>query len=266
MAAEARSHGDVTENAPLDAAREELIRYESRARQIRDTLSKAKILSGKVPESDMVTRGSTVRVRDPETGDEQEYQIVSPHEVDIWRGKISAESPLGQALLGNYPADQVEVETPGGRNWYEIVGIVRDDVLFERPRAEPLRLSIQTPEEMAEQAEGKDISEFELHRGLRVAKAKMMKEYDEARASGNLSASMSKEYQDYLTLISQIIGEPPTIEEKIELEAQSVKDRYECDVCGKITRIGRMFPYGSCLLYTSPSPRDRTRSRMPSSA
>lgn len=121
--AEAREHGDLSENAEYHAARERQSFIEGRIGELEDVLSRVDIidvtkLSGKV-----IRFGATVTLADEDTDEELTYQIVGQHEADLARGKISISSPLARALIGKSTGDTAEVSAPGGAKSYEVVGV-----------------------------------------------------------------------------------------------------------------------------------------------
>jgi transcription elongation factor GreA len=118
--ADARDYGDLSENAEYDAAREEQAQVEGRIADIEDILKNAKIIKRKNGVS-TVQVGVTVEL---ESGGKQVvYTIVGPVEADPLEGKISDESPIGQALLGKKEDENIEIETPKGKTTYKVVGI-----------------------------------------------------------------------------------------------------------------------------------------------
>ncbi|HYC66109.1 MAG TPA: transcription elongation factor GreA [Reyranellaceae bacterium] len=121
--AEAREHGDISENAEYTAARERQGFIEGRIGELEDIISRAEVidlskLSGKV-----VKFGATVRLADEDTDEKVKYQIVGPYEADLNKGRISITSPIGRALIGKTVGDSVEVQTPRGAKMYEVVGV-----------------------------------------------------------------------------------------------------------------------------------------------
>ena len=120
----AAAHGDLSENAEYDAAknRQEFVRsriaqFEGRIRE----LSMYTIAS--IPKG-VVAYGSRVKVADVDSGDETEYRIVFPEEVDAARGEISLSSPIGRAMMNKAEGDEVEVQTPSGKRTYQILSLV----------------------------------------------------------------------------------------------------------------------------------------------
>lgn len=123
----ARADKDFRENAPLDAAREQHAHVESQIRELDETLKAATVVHiGSSPEaSAKVAAGSTVTLRDLETGQELRYTLVSPKEVSPNRGRVSMVSPLGSALKGHQEGDTVEVKAPAGLIHYRIERVER---------------------------------------------------------------------------------------------------------------------------------------------
>ena len=122
--AEARSHGDLSENAEYHAAREQQGFIEGRIKDIEAKLSNATIIDvTTVNANGKVVFGATVDVADEETGDELSYQIVGDDEADIKKNMISISSPIARALIGKEEGDVAEVQTPGGLRALEIVEI-----------------------------------------------------------------------------------------------------------------------------------------------
>ena len=121
--AEARSHGDLSENAEYDAAREKQGLMEARIRDIESKLANAQIVDPKSLHAEgRVVFGATVEVED-ESGDSSTWQIVGEDEADIKEGRISFGSPIARALIGKSAGDSVEVKTPGGVKGYEIIDV-----------------------------------------------------------------------------------------------------------------------------------------------
>ncbi|KAB2924470.1 MAG: transcription elongation factor GreA [Bacteroidetes bacterium] len=123
--AEARGHGDLSENAEYDAAREEQRHLEYRISKLEETLSKARIIDSKDLPTDKVYILSKVTVKEPKNGKKTQYQLVSPEEADFEQNKISATSPIGKGLMGKKVGDTVEIKVPAGILKYEIVEISR---------------------------------------------------------------------------------------------------------------------------------------------
>jgi transcription elongation factor GreA len=122
--AEARSHGDLSENAEYAAAKERQSFIEGRIAEVETKLANAQVIDPKLIDADgRCVFGATVALEDNASGDAVTYQIVGEDEADIKVGKISITSPIGRALIGKYPGDQVDVQTPGGVRSFEIVDV-----------------------------------------------------------------------------------------------------------------------------------------------
>jgi len=122
--AEARSHGDLSENAEYDAAKEKQGFVEGRIKDLEGKLSNAQIIDPRHLDAEgRVVFGATVELVDVETGDEVKYQIVGDDEANIKGGKISVGSPIARALIGKYAGDVADVNAPGGLRHYEIVDV-----------------------------------------------------------------------------------------------------------------------------------------------
>lgn len=116
----AREHGDISENAEYDAAKEKQAMIEARIRMIEDRLARAEVvdIGGQPP--DVVRFGTTVVLEDLDTGDEVTYRIVGEDEADVSRGLLSVTSPVARALIGKRVEDEVQVAVPAGRRQYEV--------------------------------------------------------------------------------------------------------------------------------------------------
>jgi transcription elongation factor GreA len=122
--AEARSHGDLSENAEYDAARERQGFIEGRIAELDGTLSNAQLIEPSTIEADgRVVFGATIEIEDLESGTKVTYQIVGDVEADIRSNLISVSSPVARALIGKYEGDVVEVKAPSGAREYEIISI-----------------------------------------------------------------------------------------------------------------------------------------------
>jgi transcription elongation factor GreA len=122
--AEARSHGDLSENAEYHAAKEQQGFIEGRIAELDMKLATAQIIDPKTVNADgRVVFGATLRLMEENSGQEVTYQIVGDHEADIARGMISISSPIARALIGKELGDVVEVQVPGGVRSYEILEI-----------------------------------------------------------------------------------------------------------------------------------------------
>jgi len=125
--AEARSHGDLSENAEYHAAREQQGFIEGRIGEIESKLSTAEIIDvSRLPASGKVVFGSTVELEDQEDGSTVVYQLVGDAEADIRQGWISVSSPIARALIGKSVADVVDVAAPAGTRSYEIISVRYD--------------------------------------------------------------------------------------------------------------------------------------------
>ena len=121
--AEARSHGDLSENAEYHAAKDRQGWIEGRIAEIEDRLARAQVIDVTRLSGDQVKFGATVTVVDEDTEEEARYQIVGEHEADVKAGRISVSSPLSRAMIGKEVGDVVEVNTPGGVKAYEILKV-----------------------------------------------------------------------------------------------------------------------------------------------
>jgi transcription elongation factor GreA len=122
---EARAHGDISENAEYDAAKEEQALNEKRITELEEKLGRARILDDENIPKDEVLIGATVRLKDLHSEEELEYTLVSEIEADYSQGKISIASPVGQGLLGHKENEIVEIRTPAGVLRYKILKIIR---------------------------------------------------------------------------------------------------------------------------------------------
>jgi transcription elongation factor GreA len=120
---EARSHGDLSENAEYHAAKEQQSLNEGRIAEIESLLARAEIIDPSKLKGDTVTFGATVKLVDEDTDEERTYQIVGEVEADVKSGRVSITSPIARALVGKKVGDQVEVTAPGGAKSYEILNI-----------------------------------------------------------------------------------------------------------------------------------------------
>jgi transcription elongation factor GreA len=122
--AEARSHGDLSENAEYHAAREQQSFIEGRINEIENRLSNAEVIDvTKLNANGRVVFGSTVQVEVQDGGAKLTYQLVGDDEADIKRGMLSVSSPIARALIGKSEGDVVDVTAPGGTRSYEIVSV-----------------------------------------------------------------------------------------------------------------------------------------------
>ena len=122
--AEARSHGDLSENAEYHAAREQQGFIEGRIKEIEWRLAHAQVIDpAALPDTGKVVFGATVQLAPVDGGAQVTYQIVGDDEADIRGGLISINSPIARALIGKAPGDEVEVATPGGARSFEILSV-----------------------------------------------------------------------------------------------------------------------------------------------
>jgi len=122
--AEARSHGDLSENAEYDAAKERQGFIEGRIAEVESKLANAQIIDPTLIDADgRCVFGATVDLEDQQSGEAITYQIVGDDEADIKAGKISIGSPVARAVIGKYPGDLAEVQAPGGVREYEILDV-----------------------------------------------------------------------------------------------------------------------------------------------
>lgn len=121
--ADAREHGDLSENAEYHAARERQSFIEGRIAELEDIISRADPIDTSHMNDDIIRFGATVMLADEDTEDESTYRIVGSHESDVGDGRLSITSPLGRALIGKRLGDIVEVTTPRGYKSYEVVKI-----------------------------------------------------------------------------------------------------------------------------------------------
>jgi transcription elongation factor GreA len=121
--AEARDHGDLSENAEYHAARERQSFIEGRVAELEDKIARAEVIDVKKLSGKQVTFGATVTIADEDTDEKLTYQIVGQDEADIAEGRLSIGAPLARALIGKSVGDSAEVMTPGGAKSYEIVRV-----------------------------------------------------------------------------------------------------------------------------------------------
>ncbi len=125
--AEARAHGDLSENAEYDAAKEQQGFIEGRIAELEGSLSIAEIINPRaIAVEGKVVFGALVDLYDIAQDIEVKYQVVGNLEADLEQGKISISSPIGTALLGKFEGDEVEVNAPGGKRTYEILAVSYD--------------------------------------------------------------------------------------------------------------------------------------------
>lgn len=121
--AEAREHGDLSENAEYHAAKERQGFIEGRVMELEDKISRAEVIDVTKLTGSTVKFGATVTVVDEDTDEENSYQIVGDFEADVKEGRISISSPIARSLIGKSVGDSVEVATPGGGRSYEILKV-----------------------------------------------------------------------------------------------------------------------------------------------
>ncbi len=119
----ARAHGDLSENAEYDAAKQEQGLMEARVRDIESKLATAQVIDISTLHGDRVLFGATVKVRDADSDEEKTFMIVGADEADAKNGLISYESPIARALIGKKVDDLVQVKLPGGEKGYEVLSI-----------------------------------------------------------------------------------------------------------------------------------------------
>lgn len=121
---EARSHGDLTENAEYEAARDRQAFVEARLGELEYKLLRADVIDSETLPKDRAVFSSSVLLENMETGESVRYQLVGPDESNIEEGRISVTSPLGKAILGKKPGDEINLQTPGGKRYYELIDIL----------------------------------------------------------------------------------------------------------------------------------------------
>lgn len=120
---EARSHGDISENAEYHAAKERQSFIDVKIKELKDSIGRAEVIEVEQGPADRVFFGKTVLLYSVERDEENEYQLLGPYESDPENGRISVTSPLGKALLGREVGEEIRVKTPGGLQNFEIVEI-----------------------------------------------------------------------------------------------------------------------------------------------
>ncbi len=121
--AEARTHGDLSENAEYHAARDRQSFIEGRIAELEEIVSSVEVIDPSTLSGDTVKFGAHVRLVDEETEKEASYQLVGLHEADIKAQRLSISSPLAKALIGKKPGDSISVPAPGGDRTYEILAV-----------------------------------------------------------------------------------------------------------------------------------------------
>lgn len=120
---EAREHGDLSENAEYDAAKEAFQFLQKKVAELEEMIKNSEIVDTKSSSDDAVSFGCNVILTNLDTDEEVVYKVVGPYESDIKKGTISITSPLGQALMGKCVGDEVTFKAPGGERTYEVVKI-----------------------------------------------------------------------------------------------------------------------------------------------
>ena len=121
--AEARKHGDLSENAEYHSAKEQQSLNEGRISDLEDKLSRATVIDISKLSGDTIKFGAKIKLIDEDTEEESSYQIVGEFESDVSKGKLSITSPIARALMGKAKGDSVEVATPGGGKSYEVLAV-----------------------------------------------------------------------------------------------------------------------------------------------
>ena len=122
--AEARAHGDLSENAEYHAAKEAQSYNEGRIAELEDVTTRAEIVDPAKMSGDKIRFGATVKLIDEDTEEEKTYQIVGDQEADVKEGRISVSSPISRALIGKEVGDSIEVNAPGGARAYEVLEVI----------------------------------------------------------------------------------------------------------------------------------------------
>jgi len=121
---EALSHGDLSENAEFEAAKDRQAFVSARLSELEYKLSCAEIIDTKSLPKDRAVFASSVVLENIETGEHVEYQLVGPDESNIEKGRISVSSPLGKAIIGKKPGDEITLQVPGGKRSFELLEIL----------------------------------------------------------------------------------------------------------------------------------------------
>jgi transcription elongation factor GreA len=121
--AEARKHGDLSENAEYHAAKEQQSLNEGRISDLEDKLSRATVIDISKLSGNTIKFGAKIKLIDEDTEEKSSYQIVGEFESDVSKGKLSITSPIARALMGKAKGDSVEVATPGGGKSYEVLSV-----------------------------------------------------------------------------------------------------------------------------------------------
>lgn len=121
---EARSHGDLTENAEFEAAKDRQAFIDGKLSDLEYKLSRADIIDSATLPNDRAVFASSVVLENIDTGEDVKYKLVGPDEANIEKGRISVHSPLGRAIIGKKPGDEIILQAPGGKRFYELVEIL----------------------------------------------------------------------------------------------------------------------------------------------
>ena len=121
---EARSHGDLTENAEFEAAKDRQAFIDGKLSDLEYKLSRADVIDSTTLPNDRAVFASSVVLENIDTGEDVKYQLVGPDEANIEKGRISVHSPLGKAIIGKKPGDEITLHAPGGKRFYELVEIL----------------------------------------------------------------------------------------------------------------------------------------------
>lgn len=121
--AEARAHGDLSENAEYHAAKEAQSHNEGRVAELEDYVARAEVIDLSKMSGSRIKFGATVKLMDEDSNEEKIYQIVGDQEADVKAGRISISSPIARAMIGKEVGDSIEVNAPGGAKGYEIIGV-----------------------------------------------------------------------------------------------------------------------------------------------
>lgn len=124
--AEARGHGDISENAEYEAAKEKQAWLEGRINDLHEKLSQCEVIEPPSGSPEQAIFGTSVFLENLESGEQVRYRLVGPFESDLAKGTISVTAPIGRALIGKEPGDEVEVRTPGGVKRFEIIDVYYD--------------------------------------------------------------------------------------------------------------------------------------------
>lgn len=120
----ARGHGDLSENAEYDAAKEKQGQVMARIAELEDKLARAQVIDPSTISHEKVVFGASVKLVDTDSGEKLSYQIVGAHESDVRQGKISIDSPIAKSLIGKEESDVVKVVTPRGAREFEVLEII----------------------------------------------------------------------------------------------------------------------------------------------